>query len=278
MKLSVLVDNNTFIDRYFYGEPGLSFYIEDGNSKILFDAGYSSIFIENARKMEIDLLDIDYLVLSHGHLDHTWGIVPLIQLYTEARLEKQPHKNPQIALHPAALNSRVMDDTEIGCLLNPDKLIKHFDIKYTKAPYWLTENLVFLGEIPRKFDFENTEPVGKIETSGIYENDYLIDDSALAYKTSRGIVIITGCSHSGICNIAEYAKEVCNDSRIIDIVGGFHLQNPSKKQLKGTVEYMMKLNPKEVHACHCTDLYSKIELSKTVRLKEVGAGLQLKYE
>ena len=278
MKLSVLVDNNTFIDRYFYGEPGLSFYIEDGNSKILFDAGYSSIFIENARKMEIDLLDIDYLVLSHGHLDHTWGIVPLIQLYTEARLEKQPHKNPQIALHPAALNSRVMDDTEIGCLLNPDKLIKHFDIKYTKAPYWLTENLVFLGEIPRKFDFENTEPVGKIETSGIYENDYLIDDSALAYKTSRGIVIITGCSHSGICNIAEYAKEVCNDSRIIDIIGGFHLQNPSKKQLKGTVEYMMKLNPKEVHACHCTDLYSKIELSKVLRLKEVGAGLQLKYE
>lgn len=278
MKLSVLVDNNTFIDRYFYGEPGLSFYIEDGNNKILFDTGYSNIFIENARKMGIDLQDLDYLVISHGHLDHTWGIVPLIRLYTEARLEKQPHKIPEFVLHPEALNSRVMDDTEIGCLLNPDKLRKHFDMKYTKSPYWLTENLVFLGEIPRKFDFENTEPVGKIETSEIYENDYLIDDSALAYKTSRGIVIITGCSHSGICNITEYAKEVCNDSCIIDIVGGFHLQNPSKKQLKGTVEYMMKLNPKEAHACHCTDLYSKIELSKAVRLKEVGAGLQLKYE
>ena len=63
MRLTVLVDNNTFTDSYFYGEPALSFYIEENNRKILFDTGYSDIFIKNAEKMGINLTQIDTLVL-----------------------------------------------------------------------------------------------------------------------------------------------------------------------------------------------------------------------
>ena len=88
MKLTVLVDNNTLIDRYFYGEPGISYFIADEDKRILFDVGYSDAFIKNAQKMNIDLLNTDFLVLSHGHLDHTWGLEPLIRLYTEAIIEK----------------------------------------------------------------------------------------------------------------------------------------------------------------------------------------------
>ena len=147
-------------------------------------------------------------------------------------------------------------------------------------PVWLTENQVFLGEIERKNDFEAKSPIGKIVKPNFEfgEDDYLMDDSALAYKSSRGLVIITSCSHAGICNIIEYAKKICEDNRIIDIVGGFHLLNPSKEQLQGTLEYMKKLQPNEVHACHCTDLNSKIALSRVVNLKEVGVGLKLEYE
>ncbi len=54
MKLTVLVDNNTFIDRYFYGEPGVSYYIQDEDINILFDLGYSDIFMKNAYKMNIN--------------------------------------------------------------------------------------------------------------------------------------------------------------------------------------------------------------------------------
>jgi len=110
------------------------------------------------------------------------------------------------------------------------------------------------------------------------EPDYLYDDTALAYKSSQSLGIITGCSHSGICNIVEQAKKLCKEERVIDIVGGLHLLDPSEKQMKGTLEYMKKLNPKQVHACHCTDLNSKIALSKVVDLKEVGVGLVLEYE
>ena len=141
---------------------------------------------------------------------------------------------------------------------------------------WLTERLVFLGQIERTNDFEAKSPIGKIKGS-ILDDDYLMDDSALAYKSRKGLVIITGCSHAGICNIVEYAKKICEEDRIIDIVGGFHLLNPSNEQLQGTLHYMNELKPEKVHACHCTDLNSKIALSRFVDLKEVGIGLVLQY-
>ena len=85
------------------------------------------------------------------------------------------------------------------------------------------------------------------------------------------------CSHAGICNIIEQAKEIFKDDRIIDVIGGFHLQNPSQKQMKGTKSYFQKIKPGAVHTSHCTDLQSKIELAEVVKVKEVGVGLELNY-
>ena len=81
MKLTVLVDNNTIIDRYFLAEPGLSFFIQDEDKTVLFDTGYSGIFLDNAHKMGLDLANLDYLVFSHSHLDHTWGSDRLIKFF-----------------------------------------------------------------------------------------------------------------------------------------------------------------------------------------------------
>jgi 7,8-dihydropterin-6-yl-methyl-4-(beta-D-ribofuranosyl)aminobenzene 5'-phosphate synthase len=277
MKLTVLVDNNTLIDRYFYGEPAVSYFIEDGDKKILFDVGYSDAFIKNAQKMKIDLLDIDFIVLSHGHLDHTWGLVPLVQLYTEAEIEKINHRKPILVAHPLIFSTRTINGLkEIGSIISKEKLANHFKLELTKDPVWLTERLVFLGQIERTNEFEAKSPIGKIVGSNL-DDDYLMDDSALAYKSKSGLVIITGCSHAGICNIVEYAKKICEENRVIDIIGGFHLLNPSKEQLQGTLHYMKELKPEKVHACHCTDLNSKIALSRTVDLKEVGVGLVLQY-
>jgi len=278
MKLTVLVDNNTLIDRYFLAEPGISLCIEQGGKRILLDVGYSDVFIKNAQKMNIDLRTLDYVVLSHGHLDHTWGLDPLVRLYTESNIEGIPHKRPAVLAHPLAFFSKIMGDgNEIGSLISQDKLSKCFAIKLSKDPIWLTERVLFLGQIERKNDFEGKKPLGSIMKPDGEEPDYLYDDTALVYKSPQGLVIITGCSHSGICNIVEQAKKFCKEERIIDIIGGLHLLDPSKEQLQGTLEYMKKLNPKQMHACHCTDLNSKIALSKIVNLKEAGVGLVLEY-
>ena len=130
----------------------------------------------------------------------------------------------------------------------------------------------------RKNDFENKEAMGKIIVGKSEGDDYIMDDSALVYKSPVGLVIITSCSHVGICSIIEYAKKICKDDKVTDIIGGFHLLNPSKEQLQGTLKYMKKLHPYKVHACHCTHLDSKIALSNVINLKDIGVGLKLEYK
>jgi 7,8-dihydropterin-6-yl-methyl-4-(beta-D-ribofuranosyl)aminobenzene 5'-phosphate synthase len=278
MKLTVLIDNNTLIDRYFLGEPGVSYLIEDEDRKILFDVGYSDAFIVNAKKMNADLLDVDFVVLSHGHLDHTWGLMPLIQLYTEAAIEQHPAKRPTLVAHPLAFSTRAYEGVaQIGSLLSEEKLSSHFDLRLTRTPCHLTERLLFLGEIERTKGFEGQHALGRLMEADGEKDDFMSDDSALVYRSPDGLVIITGCSHAGICNIVEYATRICKDTRVLDIIGGFHLLNPPAAQMRGTLDYMKTLNPDAVHACHCTDLNARIELARVVNLEEVGVGLTLEY-
>ncbi len=278
MKLTVLVDNNTLIDRYFYGEPGVSYYIEDGGKAILYDVGYSDAFIVNAQKLQINLLKLYYLILSHGHLDHTWGLDPLIKMYLEADTSNLSVSPPTIVAHPRTFYGRPRDWLgESGPLLSKEKVSVSFPIKESTKPVWLTKNLVWLGSIPLKNDFECQKPYKKIRINGKEADDYMEDEIALAYKSTKGLVVISACSHRGICNIIEYAKNVCNEDRVVDVIGGFHLMSPEKEVMKRTVEYFKSLKPSSVHACHCTDLYSKIALAKEVPLEEVGVGLVLQY-
>lgn len=276
MKLTVLVDNNTLIDRYFKGEPAVSYFLEADGKRILFDFGYSDLFIENAKKMGIDLLDLDYLLLSHSHLDHSWGLVHLIQLYTEAQIENKEYKKPELITHPETFTARKAGGIDqIGSIISKERAAHHFNLNLSRKHLFLTENLVFLGEIERKNDFEAQKPIGKVIKNGKEKADYIIEDSALAYNTSQGLVIVTGCSHAGICNIVEMAKKIFMEDRIVDIIGGFHLQNPSQKQMEGTKKYFDYISPQAVHPSHCTDLQSKLELSEVVDIKEVGVGLEL---
>ncbi len=276
MKLTILLDNNTLIDKYFIAEPGLSILIEDDETSVLFDTGYSDIFIQNAFKMGKDLSQLNYIALSHSHLDHTWGLDPLVRYFTELDINKLPYKRPILVGHTLCLTGASADEIrEFGTLLSEQKLAKHFKLQLNRKPQFLNDNLIFLGEIPRNNDFEGKLTFGKKD--GEQDADTVIEDSAIVAATKDGLVIITGCSHSGICNIIEYAKVISGDDRILDIVGGFHLQDPSQEQLEGTIAYFKDLSPINVHACHCTDLASKIALSRVCNIKEVGVGLSLEY-
>ena len=278
MEIKVLIDNNTIIDRYFVGEPGVSYLISDATDKILFDVGYSDIFIKNARKMNESLLDIDYLVLSHGHNDHTGGLVPLSKLYNEAKTENIQYKTPTIIAHPEVFEYKEYEGNEVGSFITKEKVKKYFNTKLHKNSFWINDNCVFLGEIKRANNFENLESIGKYEKNSELVDDFVKDDSALVYKTEKGLVIITGCSHAGICNIIEQAKEVCKDDRIVDILGGFHLMKPSEKQALGTLKYFKDSNIKNIHPCHCTSLEYKVKLSNILNVNEVGVGLSLQFK
>jgi 7,8-dihydropterin-6-yl-methyl-4-(beta-D-ribofuranosyl)aminobenzene 5'-phosphate synthase len=280
LSLTVLVDNTTLTDNYFAGEPGLSFILKTKAKKILFDTGYSGAFLANAEKIGINLCDLDYIVLSHGHRDHTNGLVSLASFLTDAKINAPLFKVPELVAHSRCFYPRPKSpDPNIGSVLSEAEVRSQFKVNLSDKPLWITENLVFLGEIPRKFSFELTDP-GKrkiVLVDGSTEPDLLLDDSALAFRSNEGLVIITGCSHAGICNITEYAREVCEERKVIDIIGGLHLLSPGRERIQETGIYLRNLHLKALHACHCTSLSSKIALAGYSPVQEVGSGLKLQW-
>jgi 7,8-dihydropterin-6-yl-methyl-4-(beta-D-ribofuranosyl)aminobenzene 5'-phosphate synthase len=278
MKLIILADDNMSKGKRLFAEHGLCFYIEDEGKKILFDTGYSDIFIKNAVSLGINLFDLDYIVLSHGHYDHTWGLAHYLAYYMSAKIQKQKVKKPVIISHPDTFLEKFEKGFgEFGCMLTPQKLQKCFDVITTKEPYQLSQNLTFLGEIPRINDFEAKEPLGKVFKDGSYEDDYLMEDSALIYKSDDSLIVITGCSHSGICNIVEYSKKIAEKTKIKNIIGGFHLINTPQEKMNKIIDYFKLQELEELYPCHCTDFYAKVELAKKLNVKDTGVGTVLQY-
>lgn len=273
MKLQVLVDNMTYIDQYYLGEPGVSYYLEDEGQSFLFDTGYSDVCIRNAQTMGISLETIHGIILSHGHNDHSGGLVPLRQFY--ARQERR--QIPLIA-HPQAFAQRRCEGQSIGSPLCEKELAPVFSFQARTEPVWLTKHLVYLGEIPRTQSFENQRAIGERLEQGQWIPDYVPDDTALTYCSAQGLVVITGCSHAGICNIVERARRVCREPRIAAVIGGFHLMHPSQDTLAQTIAYFKRIHPDRVYAAHCIDFPSKCALAAAVPVTEVGVNLHLSWE
>lgn len=120
----------------------------------------------------------------------------------------------------------------------------------------------------------NSYAIGKSIINGEKQEDNLKDDSAIVYKSNKGLFIITGCSHSGICNIIEYAKKVCNEDKIYGVIGGFHLFDINER-LKETIKYLKRNNIELLFPCHCVSLKAKIEMGEEIDIKEVGVGLEI---
>ncbi|KQC04606.1 MAG: hypothetical protein APR53_09930 [Methanoculleus sp. SDB] len=275
MRYTVLCDNNTLIDRYFRAEPGFSLWIEENDARILFDTGYSDVFIGNACRMGIPLQDTDYLVLSHGHIDHTGGMSPFLHLLAENDWEGGASRRPAVVAHPDVFSRRVREDAgDVGCDISADVVAGRTNLTLSSAPVWLTESCVFLGEIPRNFSFEAWKPRGKLLTREGWVDDRIPDDSALALLTPEGLVIVTGCSHAGICSVIDYAMQITGEDRIADVIGGLHLYKASPDRILETAEYLADIAPGEVHACHCTGLRAQVAFANFINLQETGVGLR----
>ena len=255
MKLTVLTEN--VANGIFAAEHGLSYYIEYDNINILFDTGYSDIFLKNADKLNIDIDKTNIIVLSHGHWDH--GNV------------LQYLKNKKLICHPDCFMKRYRKsgNSNIGLYLSYKELKEKFEILETRKPYKITENIIFLGEIPRITSFE-AKTTTFIDENG--NDDFIPDDSAIAIIKNEELIIIAGCSHSGICNIIEYAKTITGLSKVNAVIGGFHLKE-NDYQTKKTIKYLKTQKIKQLFPSHCTDFPALVAFYNEFEIKQVKTGM-----
>ncbi|MCX6769836.1 MAG: MBL fold metallo-hydrolase [Candidatus Micrarchaeota archaeon] len=236
-------------------EHGLSFLVDCGE-KILFDAGPSEIFAKNSAALGIDLKEVKTIALSHGHWDHTNGLK-----FIESK---------KLVCHPDCFARRFRkNDREYnGIPLTLDEAKKKFQLVLTKKPYKISENALFLGEIPRLNNFEAKATEFYLEGGA---DDFIMGDSALAIKTEKGLVVIAGCSHAGICNILEYAKQASGTKRIYAVIGGFHLLGNDDSARK-TIEYFKKEKIQKIFPSHCVSEEVIDEMGKCLSIARVRSG------
>lgn len=234
MRLVVL--SEAISGNHLESEHGLSYYLEVDGLKILFDTGASHVFGDNAAELGIDLDALDMVVLSHGHFDHGDGLRFL--------------KPTTLICHPGCFVKRYHRDgfRNLGLELSRSEIEKRFHLQTCKEPYQISQHLHFLGEIPRITEFEaGTTPY--VKEGG--EKDFIMDDSGLACITQLGLVIISGCAHSGICNMIQHAMNVTGIGKIRAVIGGFHLKTIDP-QTRETVTYLKELKVRQVLPAHCT--------------------------
>lgn len=256
MKITILVDNVTY-NPDLPAEDGYSAYIQDDHCNILLDTGGSDLFIRNAEKLNIDLTKTDYIILSHGHHDHVWGLKYLLKKFAD-----NDNFKAQLITHPRTIMRKtVAERGDIGFDLTLEQ-IASLHANFSSEPIWLTDKLVYLGEIKRIHDFEGKNTIGQVHLPDGIVPDYLHEDTSLAYKSQDGLVILTGCSHSGIANIIEYAKHICQEERVVAVVGGTHMRNPQPELLEHTIDYLSRQNIQKLYCCHCTDMASRFAMAK----------------
>jgi 7,8-dihydropterin-6-yl-methyl-4-(beta-D-ribofuranosyl)aminobenzene 5'-phosphate synthase len=253
MKITILTEN--VAGRNCLAEFGLSYFIE-ADKKILFDTGSSNVFIINAERLGVSLEQTDMVILSHGHWDHGNGL--------------KYFGNKKLLTHPGSFVKRYnrKDNRYLGLELTEEQLKQRYTLITSRDPFAVSPEIVFLGEIPRKFDFEATETYYFLEDGS---PDFISDDSALAVKTSKGIVVVTGCAHSGVCNIVEYACKVCNTDKVYAVIGGFHLKNNNDITLK-TIQYLKEKGVERVYPSHCTSLPALVAFSNHFKIFQVLTG------
>ncbi|TAJ12569.1 MBL fold metallo-hydrolase [Marinilabiliaceae bacterium JC017] len=260
MKLSVLTEN--FAGGRFQAEHGLSYFIEYKNKRILFDTGNSDLFLANAAKLGIDIeKDADTVILSHGHWDHGDGLRYI--------------KNKPLICHPSAFMARYRkrDMSYIGLSLTRKEVEEQFQLITTAQPYRIDRDIIFLGEIPSKNNFER-QTTTFVDKKG--EPDFVPDDTALAIIKDNELVVVTACSHAGICNIVDYAMEVSGIRQVKAVIGGFHLKK-NDAQTKETIRYMKELNIKEIRPSHCTDLPAMAAFHEAFECEQVKTGMVFNF-
>lgn len=244
-----------------YAGHGLAFlvktYVRNNSFSVLYDAGPSGdILIHNIRAMGLNLHSIDSIIMSHGHWDHFGGL--------RAVLIDIGRNDVPVYLHPRMFcKRRVFSSTKEGERIRqlPD-IVSINEIeevggipRITTEPALIAGHTILrTGEIPRETEYERGFPNHQAFIDGEWVDDSeIIDDNCLVIDSGEGIIIITGCAHSGVVNSVKEAIRLTGINEVQAIIGGFHLGGPQDmSRIERTIHDLKSINPTMIVPCHCT--------------------------
>ena len=257
MPASMLVGEKT--DDALLAEHGFSALVTitkgDRETRVLFDAGRTPDgMVENMRRLGLSPRDIDIIVLSHGHWDHTTGMDGLVRELGRSERARADPPGVLVAAARRAPGPRRRSScrpASKGALEGAG-----FEIVEERQPsFLLGGSLLVTGEVDRTTEFERGFPGHEAHRHGEWRPDPLIlDDQALvANLRGHGLVLLTGCGHSGIVNILRYVRRLTGQDHYHAVIGGFHLSGPAFEPIIGpTCDALAELRPDYLVPAHCT--------------------------
>lgn len=253
LRLTVLVEDqrNPQVP-YLKAQHGLCIYAEttvkDKIFTFLIDTGPSlNALRRNSEALKADLSKIKGVFLTHGHYDHTGGLIEVL---------KHIDKNVPIVAHPLIFEPKFSFKPVLTYIGVPFTMMevknRGASLLLSRSPVQLMEDVSTTGEIERVTSYEKIEGLWTVSRERFIP-DILLDDQSLIFKIEgKGLVIISGCAHSGIVNTVIYSRKLMKVEKIHAIIGGFHLKNADEERIQRTINDLAAFNPEVICPCHCT--------------------------
>jgi 7,8-dihydropterin-6-yl-methyl-4-(beta-D-ribofuranosyl)aminobenzene 5'-phosphate synthase len=255
LRITVLMEDYAGYEAKYWGSHGIALLLDitSGTQKkrLLLDVGQSpEALIHNMEVAGIEPGSIDMIFISHCHYDHTLALSGILE-----RINKEI---PVIG-HPDIFRKNYSMEPfirEIGATdeNKPERLIElGAQLILVREPFRLMQGVISTGEIKRRTDFEGAGIGTYNIENGRFVPDGLKDDMSLVLNLKgKGLMIATGCSHAGIINIIEHARDITGIDKLYGIIGGLHLIKADDRLIGQTIDHMENLNPDVVIPGHCT--------------------------